>query len=82
MKRFLIVAVAPLILTACTDEAGARRALEAHGLTPLEVGGLPSWGCSNGEFYMTKFKARNARGHEVTGVVCSGPLKGSAIRTF
>lgn len=79
MKKLMIVAAA-ILLGACTDESGARRALNSQGLTPVKVGGYALWACSKDDDFATKFTARNARGETVTGAVCSGWLKGNTIR--
>lgn len=80
--RVIIGTALLLTLSACTDEAGARRAIEASGMTPVEVGGYPMWGCDQNDTFATKFKARNAQGREVSGVVCSTWWKGATVRTF
>lgn len=68
------------LLTACSDSEGTKRALEAQGFDKIEVTGYRFFGCSgNQDVYHTGFEA--CRGAKcITGVVCSGLLKGGTIR--
>lgn len=69
-----------LLATACTDKDGAFRALRQAGYTHIETGGYPFWGCGDHDTFKTKFKALGPSGIPVSGVVCSGWLKGNTIR--
>lgn len=76
MKKLLFL----LLLTGCTDNSGARKAIEDAGLTLVEVGGYGWLQCSEDDVFHTKFTAKNANGKTVTGVVCSGWFKGKTVR--
>lgn len=81
--RKQLAMIAALLLAACTDETGARSALEDAGLTPETVGGYVWWGCDGTtDQFRTGFTAINANGRHVRGVVCAGWLKGNTIRYF
>lgn len=73
-----------VVLAGCTDADGARRAVEAQGLKDVKITGYRFWGCSSGkdsdDTYHTGFEAKGPSGQQVTGVVCSGILKGSTVR--
>lgn len=65
---------------ACTDEAGARRALDANGFSSVTLSGFDWWSCSKGDTYATKFEATNSVGKRVSGVVCCGVMKACTVR--
>lgn len=67
-------------LAACDDPKTARHALEAMGFTHIETHGYAMFGCSKSDDFATKFVAVNPQGRTVTGVVCSGWLKGATVR--
>jgi hypothetical protein len=77
----IIILIATLLLTSCTDPDGTRKALSREGYTDIELGGYSIWGCAKGDDFATKWKAKKA-GQTVEGVFCSGWLKGGTIRTF
>ena len=83
MKKILFVAGTALLLAACSDSSGAVKALDGAGYTEIETLGWSPWGgCSDDDFYVTKFRAKGPTGKNVSGVVCSGFwFKGSTIRT-
>lgn len=61
----------------------AKRVLEDQGYTKVEITGEKSWfPCSQGDMFITKFRANSVTGKEVKGVVCSGLFKGSTTRIF
>lgn len=65
----------------CTDDEGARRVLAQQGLEDVEVTGWTPFVCGKRDAYATGFKATNARGDRVEGVVCCGwPVKGCTVR--
>lgn len=77
----IIVALALLMLTACTSETDARRALEAEGFKDIRVTGYDWFACAKDDTFHTGFVAKNREGREVKGVVCSGLLfKGATVR--
>lgn len=77
----LLAIGAMLMLGACSDGPGAQRALDDAGFTEIRTTGW-TWfgGCGKGDFYVTRFTARNIHGKPISGVVCSGWFKGSTIR--
>lgn len=77
MKRFIIPIV---FLSACTNGDGAVRALEGAGYTNIKITGYRILGCSDDDTFHTGFTAKGSNGKPVSGVVCSGVLKGSTIR--
>lgn len=83
MKRIKTLAtalVATFILSACTDSDGARQTLEAHGFTKVTTHGYSFFGCGQDDTFATAFTAESPTGGHVSGVVCSGILKGSTVR--
>jgi hypothetical protein len=62
------------------DTAGTKHAVEAAGLTPVEVGGYRLLSCDARDRFRTGFTAINAKGQRVTGTVCSGFFKGNTLR--
>jgi len=83
MKRFALIA-AVLLLSACTDEKGATRALSGEGFHDIKITGWRLFGCASGrdssDTFKTGFEAVGPTGVRVTGVVCGGWLKGSTVR--
>jgi len=67
-------------LSSCTDETGAKKALERSGYKPISVGGYGYFSGSDDDIYKTKFKAIAPNGDTVTGVVTKGTFKGNTIR--
>lgn len=79
-KIVLVAAISIALLTRCTDDSGAKRAAEGMGFTNVEITGYRMWGCGRDDSFSTGFRAKNVRGETVTGIVCSGWLKGSTVR--
>jgi hypothetical protein len=80
MKKFITIALL-LVLTACTDEAGTKRILEAQGFKDVQTKGYDFFSCSDDDDYHTKFIATSPNGAVVTGVVCKGLFfKGATVR--
>lgn len=83
MKKFLIAGVllSALSLAACgvNPQAGTR-ALEANGLTDIQLEGWSFFGCAEKDSFRTKFTAKNSKGETVSGVLCSGLFKGVTVR--
>ena len=70
-----------LLLSACTSEKDANRALNAAGYTEIQVGGYDFWACGEDDFFHTKFTAKNPAGKNMKGTVCSGLFfKNATIR--
>lgn len=79
-KSILLITIfSCLVLSSCTDEPGAKKALERSGFKPISVGGY-GLGGSKDDIYVTKFKAIAPNGDTVTGVVTKGTFKGNTIR--
>lgn len=72
--------VLALFLTGCTSEVSARKVLADQGYTRIEITGYRYFGCSADDEFHTGFKAVSPAGHEVSGVVCAGWMKGETIR--
>jgi len=76
----LVVAVA-LALSGCTvPESQATSAIEAMGMTNVQVGGYAFFGCDDKDSFASTFTATGANGRSVRGVVCSGLFKGATVR--
>lgn len=69
-----------VVLSSCTDESGAKKALERNGYKPIYVGGYGWFAGSKDDVYVTKFKAVAPNGETVTGCVTKGLFKGNTIR--
>lgn len=81
MKRALIVIAALALLASCgVNPEEARRALEAQGMSNVRITGYAFFGCAETDDFSSKFEAIGANGKLVTGVVCSGLLKGVTVR--
>lgn len=80
MKNLILVALVALSLSACTNKETTIRVLEEQGYTQIEASGYAFFGCSEGDTFKTKFTAVSPAGKKVSGVVCSGFLKGATIR--
>jgi len=77
----LIVIVAILLMSGCTSEKEAKKALESESYTHIKYTGYHFFACSKDDFFHTGFKARNSKNKVVEGTVCSGLIfKGSTIR--
>ena len=74
------LAVLTCLMTACTDPAGAKRALEAQGMVGVELTGYDFFACGKGDEMHTGFNAYTASGMKVSGAVCRGWLSGSQVR--
>jgi hypothetical protein len=72
-------------VVACTDPAGAKRILEAHGYKNIQITGhnffVGSEGNLYSDWYHTGFTAQATNGTQVTGTVTKGLLfKENTIR--
>jgi hypothetical protein len=77
-----IITVAIVALLACTNEDGARRALEGAGYTRVTITGYRYTGCGDSDSTCTGFDAVGPTGRAVTGAVgCGRVFKGCTIRT-
>lgn len=82
MKRIILALGILAMVGACTAPDKARQVLEANGYTNVRTGGYGFFSCSDSDTFSTKFTATAPGGQTVTGVVCSGLLKGNTIRLF
>ena len=78
--RGLVIGVVVLALQSCTRPDQARRTLGAAGYEKVEITGYRFFGCSKEDTFHTGFKAVSPTGVPVSGIVCSGFLKGGTIR--
>lgn len=79
MKKILVL-IALLTLTACTDEATATRILQHEGYTNIQMTGYNFFACGKEDFYRTGFTAMK-NGYRIDGAVCSGLFfKNATIR--
>lgn len=83
MRILLFIALS--LIFSCTNEGGARTALDASGFTEVELHGY-SIRCAKGDDTCTEFSATGPTGRRVRGVVgcgySTGCGKGCTIRTF
>jgi hypothetical protein len=80
MKKSIYLLVL-LVAVGCSDENGARRALEREGYEQIRITGYSFFGCAKGDDFSTGWKAVK-NGQAVEGVFCSGWFKGGTIRTY
>lgn len=59
-------------LVGCTDAGGAKRLLEAQGMTEVEITGYEPFDCSEEDTLQTGFRAKGPTGKPVSGTVCCG----------
>lgn len=79
MKKIIACAVVAL-LTACTEPEAAKRTLENTGMEDVRITGYRLFGCGREDGWRTGFEATAPNGNTVSGVVCSGILKGTTVR--
>lgn len=80
-KKASLIILACFAISGCTSEGSAKNALEGAGYRSIRMTGYRVFGCSKSDDFHTGFDAIGPTGKHVTGVVCSGWLKGSTIRT-
>jgi hypothetical protein len=76
----LILVGLALACASCTAPDSATRALTGAGYKNVVLTGYRFTGCGEGDTFHTGFQAQGPTGQAVSGVVCSGILKGSTIR--
>lgn len=79
MKKTILLA-ALLMVAGCSAPDTATKALVGAGYKDVEITGWKMFGCSDSDNYTTGFNATGPSGVRVSGVVCSGWLKGATIR--
>lgn len=77
MKYFLFIFV--LVLVGCTNIDQTERVLVSQGYTDIQITGYRVFGCSEDDDFSTGFTAK-MNNKTVSGVVCSGILKGATTR--
>lgn len=66
---------AALFLSSCgVNHDAGKRAIEAHGITNVEIGGYAFWGCSEDDALRSKWTGIGVNGQPVSGVICGGLL--------
>lgn len=80
MKKLFVV-ISFVLLAGCSSPDEATRALFGAGYTNITITGYQFFGCDDKDSFHTGFEATGPTGQRVTGVVCSGILKGATIRT-
>ncbi len=63
-----------------TDSDTASRAVVNIGMKDVTITGFRIFGCGEEDVFHTGFEATNSNGNRVSGVVCSGFLKGATVR--
>lgn len=81
MKHLMIAAIAVAALAGCSSSDEATRALAGAGYKNITTTGYRFFGCDEKDEWHTGFEAVGPTGQRVSGVVCSGVLKGATIRT-
>ncbi len=72
---------AALLLASCgVNPTTATRALEAQGLTNIQIEGYSWLGCGKEDTFASNFSATGVNGAAVTGQVCQGLFKGTTVR--
>lgn len=80
MKKFFLLTVACLSLSACTAPDRSKTTLEDAAYSDVRMGGYNFFECGRDDVYATSFTAKNALGKTVRGTVCCGWFKGCTIR--
>ena len=79
MKKVLAIGLTAIFITGCTNEEIAREALHEARFNNVEITGYKLFSCPPTDFIHTGFKAKNAFGENVTGVVCSSPFSDKTV---
>lgn len=71
-----------LALAACTAPRRSTAVLEDQGYTEVSARwwAWAPWGCSDDDWYATRFTATTSVGTEVKGTVCCGFFKNCTVR--
>ena len=75
-----LILAAVAIFVPRTDAEVAVRAATNVGMKDVTITGFRVFGCGEEDIYHTGFEATNSNGNRVSGVVCSGFLKGATVR--
>jgi hypothetical protein len=76
----LLAVVCSALLSGCTSEPEAERALSGAGYNNITMTGYRFFLCDERDSWSTGFKATGPSGQRVTGAVCSGVMKGATVR--
>lgn len=80
MKKLITIVILSTVLFGCSSHKDAVEALQKNGFTEIETHGYSFFGCTNDDTFKTKWTAKNTQGVKVSGVACSGWLKGTTLR--
>jgi len=69
---FGIFGLFALLITGCTSDNQTKTTLEKAGYTNIEISGWDALGCSDDDWYSTKFIATNPKDERIEGTVCCG----------
>lgn len=78
--KFLLSLFVSVLLFGCSSSNDANKALKAMGFTNIQTTGYSIFGCSDDDTFHTGFTAIDLKGNTVSGVVCSGWVKGATVR--
>lgn len=79
--RNALILFATLALAACSPSTtDVARDVEDYGFTEVQIGSWSTWYCGKDDLWGYHFKATNAQGRRVSGVVCGAALKGATVR--
>lgn len=85
-RSLLLVALAAAVVTILIalalypSEESTIQLLQDAGYSSIELHGYAPFACSEDDVYRIAFTATSQRNSQVSGTVCSAPLKGSTIR--
>lgn len=79
-KSTLLMALIAVAAMGCTAPDKTVQVLRSAGYTDIVTTGYEVFGCGKDDAFHTGFTAKGPTGVPVSGVVCSGMLKGSTIR--
>lgn len=80
IKKILVLLGVVLSVSSCTQEDDALRILRSQGFHNIQITGFRFFGCDEKDTFHTGFVATSQSGQRLSGVVCSGFLKGSTVR--
>lgn len=75
-----VLACATILAGCGVNPSTATRALEAQGLTNVQIEGYSWLGCGKEDTFASNFSATGVNGAAVTGQVCQGLFKGTTVR--
>ena len=81
MCKVIIIILAAMFVSGCTDAPKATAVLTAQGYKNIQITGYNFFACSKDDFYHTGFTAISPNGQSVSGTACQGLLfKGTTLR--